>query len=153
MAKGKKITEEEKDHNTVVNGPEVVSEEKAKENKPKAPTKAELSKQEADAVDWDEKVYFGEGPYPKISRAAALIKGFSRYYTGEPCQNGHDAPRKTKTSTCLACARIKLRERHKNRLKNDPDYKAKFAQKAKDRRLAKKEAKASSPTAQTEQSA
>jgi len=106
--------------------------------KEKAPTKAELSQLEADAFVGDEQVFYGDGPFPVLSRAAAIILGFGRYNTGEPCIAGHDSPRKTKTSACLACARAKLRERHKRRIKDDADYKAKFAQKAKDRRTRKK---------------
>ncbi|KGO33482.1 hypothetical protein JT06_14230, partial [Desulfobulbus sp. Tol-SR] len=103
-----------------------------------APTKAELSQKEADAVDFTQDVFYGEGPWPKLSRAAAILLGFSRYYTGEPCINGHDAPRKTKTSACLTCSHEKLRERHKRRIKEDAEYKAKFAAKGKARRLRKK---------------
>jgi hypothetical protein len=113
-----------------------------KEVKPKPPTKAELSQKEADAVDFTQDQLYGDGPWPVISRAAAVILGFSRYYTGEICKNGHDAPRKTKTSTCTACGRMKLRDRHKKKMQEDADYRAKFNEKAKAKRLAKKEAKA-----------
>lgn len=115
-----------------------VQENPAPVKKEKAPTKAELSQKEADAVDFTQDVFYGPGPYPELSRAAAVLLGFSRYYTGEPCIKGHDAPRKTKTSACLTCSHEKLRERHKRRIKDDVEYKAKFAAKAKDRRLRKK---------------
>lgn len=106
--------------------------------KEKAPTKAELSQKEADAVDFTQDVFYGPGPYPKLSRAAAVLLGFSRYYTGEECIKGHDAPRKTKSSACLTCSHEKLRERHKRRISEDAEYKAKFAAKGKARRLRKK---------------
>jgi len=121
--------------------------------KEKKPTKAELSRAEATAFTAanpeGEKVFYGDGPFPVLSRAAAIILGFSRYNTGEPCLAGHDSPRKTKTSTCLACARLKLRDRHKRRIKEDADYKAKFAQKAKDRRLRNKEIESADAPAET----
>lgn len=109
--------------------------------KEKAPTKMELAQKEADAVDFTQDVFYGPGPYPKLSRAAAVLLGFSRYYTGEPCISGHDAPRKTKSSACLTCSHEKLRLRHKRRIAEDADYKANFAAKAKARRLRKKAAK------------
>jgi hypothetical protein len=117
---------------------EVAAETAPPVKKEKAPTKAELSQKEADAVDFTQDIFYGPGPWPKLSRAAAILLGFSRYYTGEPCINGHDAPRKTKTSACLTCSHEKLRERHKRRIKEDAEYKAKFAAKGKARRLRKK---------------
>lgn len=110
-----------------------------KETKTKAPTKAELAQKEADAVDFSDEAMQGPGPWPKLSRAAAVILGFSRYYTGEVCQNGHDSTRKTKTSTCVACSRVKLRDRHKRRMQEDADYRAAFNAKAKAKRAAKKQ--------------
>lgn len=113
----------------------------------KTPTKAELAKVEAVAFDLahpeGDTVFFGAGPFPVISRAAAIVLGLTRYNTGTPCKEGHDSPRKVKTSACLACARLKLRDRHKRRLQDDADYKVKFAEKAKARRLARKEERSS----------
>lgn len=109
--------------------------------KEKKPKKSDLAQQEADAAKESgltNEVYYGPGPWPKLSRMAATILGFTRYYTGEPCANGHDAPRKTKTASCLTCSHNKLRERHKSRMKDDIEYKKKFAAKAKARRLSKK---------------
>lgn len=131
----------DQDTKIVVEGP--ATEKVAKE---KAPTKAGLTAAEVATVDWTDQEYYGAGPFRVISRAAAVILGFGRYYTGIKCKEGHDSPRKTKTSTCLACSRTKLRERHKNRIKEDVDYKARFAEKAKARRAKKTAAnKASQP--------
>ena len=134
------MTEHTEVEQEVVETAETEAIPKVKKEKP--PTKAQLAKAEADAVNFTQEVYYdAEGPWPLLSRAAAILLGFSRYYTGVRCINDHDAPRKTKSSACLVCSHEKLRERHKRRLKEDVDYKAKFAQKAKDRRLAKKAAR------------
>lgn len=111
---------------------------------PKKVLKSEAVQAEADAVDFTDEVYYDTTAetWPVLSRAAALILGFRRYYLGTPCIKGHNSPRKTKTSTCLVCAREKLRERHKRRMQEDDDYRAKHNEKAKARRLRAKEAKA-----------
>lgn len=122
--------------------------------KEKAPTKAELAQKEADAVDFVDDIYFPkmnpDGTYipleteglPTISRAAAMILGFRRYFTGEPCVNGHISPRKVKTSTCVACTREKLKARTARKRQEDPEFAAAAKEKAKARRLRKKAAKA-----------
>lgn len=139
MAKKDKTTEPvETDQSTV----EAPAETPVKETKPKEPTKAELAQKEANAVDFSDEALYGDGPWPKISRAAAVLLGFRRYYTGEVCKNGHDAPRKTKTSTCTACGRMKLRDRHKRKMQEDPNYRSAFNAKAKVKRAAKSAAKA-----------
>ena len=116
--------------------------------KVKAPTKDELAQKEADdfkaahekeGEEIDAVFYDTVGPWPVLSRAAAIKLGSRRYYLGTDCPSGHDSPRKTKTCACLVCSRLRLRERHKNRLQNDSDYKAKHAEKAKARRLRKKD--------------
>lgn len=38
-----------------------------------------------------------------ISRAEAKQKGLNKYYTGQPCKNGHDAYRYTQSGTCSKC--------------------------------------------------
>jgi hypothetical protein len=105
-------------------------------------TKAELAQNEADNFEGTDESFFGAGPFPILSRAAAVILGNSRYFTGSPCKNGHMSPRKVKSSVCIECARINLRARTKERLANDPDFKAARAAKSKARRLAKKESNA-----------
>ena len=146
MAAKKKIEEEVKDTNETV--ATETAETTAVPAKPKAPTKDELAQKEADEFkaahekegeQIDAVFYNTEGPWPLLSRAAAIKLGSRRYYLGTDCPSGHDSPRKTKTCACLVCSRLRLRERHKNRLKNDPDYKAKHAEKAKARRVRKKD--------------
>ncbi len=130
------------------------------EAKPKAPTKDELTQQEADAFkaehgkegeDIDAIFYDTQGPWPLLSRAAAIKLGSRRYYLGTPCPKEHDSPRKTKTCACLECSRLRLRERHKDRLKNDADYKAKHAEKAKARRVRKKDERDAAKAAEAAQ--
>lgn len=38
-----------------------------------------------------------------VSRAEARARGLRRYYTGTPCQWGHDAARYVKTCQCVQC--------------------------------------------------
>jgi hypothetical protein len=40
-----------------------------------------------------------------INRAEAKRRDLNRYYTGEPCKNGHIAYRYTQSGTCFACIR------------------------------------------------
>lgn len=40
-----------------------------------------------------------------INRADAMAIGIGKYYTGEPCRNGHVAPRYTQSGTCCQCLR------------------------------------------------
>ena len=47
-----------------------------------------------------------------ISRQEAQAKGLKRYFTGEPCKNGHVAERQTSNSTCMECARFKDKKRN-----------------------------------------
>jgi len=118
------------------------------ETKTPVPTKAELAQKEADAVEFTDDVFYEEGrtEWPTISRAAAILKGFRRYFTGETCANGHVAPRKTKSAACVVCTRDRLKMRKKIRMKDDPDYKAAQYEKAKARRQRKAaEKKASAP--------
>ena len=106
----------------------------------KKETKASMVEAEADGVKFKDDVYYesDEKSWPVLSRAAAILLGFRRYYLGTECVNGHISPRKTKTSTCLVCARERLRERHKKRMQDDPDYRVKHNVKAKERRTRKK---------------
>lgn len=135
MAKKKLESIEEEIMGVEENLEEEVADPSPKEKKV---TKAEQVAQEVAAIEFTDAIFYGEGPWPLLSRAAAIEAGMTRYYTGVPCQNGHDAPRKTKSAACLVCARIRLRERHKTRMQNDADYRAKHNEKAKARRAAKK---------------
>ena len=49
-----------------------------------------------------------------ISRTEAIEKGLTTYFTGEPCNQGHIAPRNTKNYNCLACIAINSRKWKKN---------------------------------------
>lgn len=66
---------------------------------------------------------------PVVTREEAIEIGTNRYFTGIECQNGHMAERKVKGYVCTVCARIRQKARHKKRLEEDPDYKAKIAAK------------------------
>ena len=70
---------------------------------------------------------------PVITREEAMEKGTNRYFTGIECQNGHMAERKVKGYVCTTCARIRQKARHKKRLAEDPEYKAKMAKKRSDK--------------------
>lgn len=39
-----------------------------------------------------------------IAIETARENGLTRYYTGEPCQNGHTSGRYTKSGVCVGCA-------------------------------------------------
>lgn len=129
----------------------------AKETKVKEPTKAELVEKEVEqlkASGVDEKDFYGvqndDGTWepwdpkgkPVVSRAAAATLGFSRYFTGEECVNGHLSPRKVKGSRCIACAREKLKERAKKKRAEDPEFRAAQNAKAREKAKARKAAKA-----------
>lgn len=151
MAAKKKVKENTENAAVETVTAETTAEAPVKEKAPtkvKAPTKDELAQKEADdfkeahekeGEEIDAVFYNTEGPWPLLSRAAAIKLGSRRYYLGTDCPSGHDSPRKTKTCACLVCSRLRLRERHKNRLQNDSDYKAKHAEKAKARRMRKKD--------------
>lgn len=51
-------------------------------------------------------------------RSDAFAAGYSHYYTGKPCSHGHVDVRTTKGGTCLACMRM----RQKQRQARDSDY-------------------------------
>ena len=48
------------------------------------------------------------------TRPAAHAKGLQKYFTGEPCKNGHLAYRYTATGICSACRRM-YQQRYKPR--------------------------------------
>ena len=64
-----------------------------------------------------------------ISREVAIAQGLHRFYTGEPCRNGHDSERFVSSRGCIACqkeyqrkkymelrnSRVKRLHKHKNR--------------------------------------
>lgn len=66
---------------------------------------------------------------PVVTREAAAEAGVNRYFTGIACKKGHMAERKVKGYVCTTCARERQKARHKERLANDPEYKAKAAAK------------------------
>ena len=74
---------------------------------------------------------------PVVTRDEAIELGVNRYFTGVECQNGHMVERKVKGYVCTSCARIRQKARHKKRLAEDPDYKAKMAKKRSDKHKAR----------------
>ena len=56
---------------------------------------------------------------PLVARQEALATGLPRYFTGEPCRNGHAAERYTKNKTCCKCANAIA---NKTKAKNRPKY-------------------------------
>src|SRR5580698_5518895 len=60
-------------------------------------------------------------PTEIISRAEALAKGFSEYFTGKSCRRGHILPRKFfgKNGVCVECRKINTadyRDSHRDEL-------------------------------------
>lgn len=47
----------------------------------------------------------------------ALTWGIPRYFTGEPCDHGHVAPRKASTRECVRCAEARTQEPARLRLR------------------------------------
>ena len=43
---------------------------------------------------------------PIVSRAEAIARGLTRYFTGRPCPQGHVVERHTQSKTCTACNRV-----------------------------------------------
>ena len=48
-----------------------------------------------------------EFEFPVMSRIEARLKGEKRYFTGNPCKNGHISERNALSGGCLACERSK----------------------------------------------
>lgn len=48
-----------------------------------------------------------------ISRAEAIRRRLSRYFTNKPCPRGHLAERYTASRSCCACSDASVRERTK----------------------------------------
>src|SRR6478736_3675071 len=46
-----------------------------------------------------------------ISRKTALDAGFTHYFTGKPCKQGHVSKRYADSGTCVACADMRRRAR------------------------------------------
>jgi len=63
------------------------------------------------------------------TREESIAEGINRYFTGLPCQNGHMAERKVKGYVCTTCARNRQKQRRKERVATDPEFKAKMAKK------------------------
>lgn len=43
----------------------------------------------------------------RSSRQAAILSGDQYYFTGQPCNRGHIAARRTDNYTCVECARVR----------------------------------------------
>ena len=41
-------------------------------------------------------------------KKAAILAGEDRYFTGEPCKNGHTAERMVSSGNCVECERLKF---------------------------------------------
>lgn len=50
------------------------------------------------------------GHYETRLRAAAA--GYTRYYTGRPCAQGHDSERYVSSGACIECMRERDRQRY-----------------------------------------
>lgn len=57
-----------------------------------------------------------EPPWPAMTRAEALSKGLVKYWTGNPCKNGHVAQRYVKGGACEHCVRGYQRDRNRTGL-------------------------------------
>lgn len=53
--------------------------------------------------------YFNAAETQPITRDEAAIKGYTHYYTGKPCGNGHLALRYVSTMACVDCMRPPIR--------------------------------------------
>ena len=60
-------------------------------------------------------------PQP-FTREEAALRGLSRFYTGKPCKNGHNAERFASNRQCILCNALKARERERQRSMHDPSY-------------------------------
>lgn len=62
-----------------------------------------------------------------ITRQEAIDNGDNRYFTGIVCRNGHMVERKVKGYVCVACSRDRQKARKKARINSDPEYKKMLA--------------------------
>lgn len=84
-------------------------------------------------------------PLPEIvTRAEARATGLTRYFTGQPCVNGHLDGRYTNTGACSKCVRLRVAKRkrenpeavkksyarQKERYASDPEYREKIRKRA-----------------------
>ena len=46
-----------------------------------------------------------------MDRSTAAAWGLSKYYTGKPCKQGHNAQRYTVTANCITCSRLSRKSR------------------------------------------
>lgn len=55
---------------------------------------------------------------PKLTtRAEAQVQGLTRYFTGEPCEQGHVGERFTRDYSCVTCYKLRrLRRRERQSL-------------------------------------
>jgi predicted nucleic acid-binding Zn-ribbon protein len=54
---------------------------------------------------------------PKISREEAREKGLKRFFTGEPCKQGHISERQVSSGECIECARERSRIKATDKIK------------------------------------
>lgn len=52
-----------------------------------------------------------------ITRAQAAESGLTRYYTGKPCNRGHDAERFVSNGSCIQCQKARTRVYVQNLIK------------------------------------
>jgi hypothetical protein len=57
-----------------------------------------------------------------ITRADARTFGLRRFYTGEPCQWGHDCERYVSNDQCVECSRDPMNQCSARELKKRHDY-------------------------------
>jgi hypothetical protein len=54
-----------------------------------------------------------------ISKKEAALQGLPRYFTGVACKHGHMAERRTSTSDCVECSKIRQQTNQKRQYKKD----------------------------------
>lgn len=62
------------------------------------------------------------GTPPVLSRAEAIERGLTRFYTGLPCKEGHFAERFVSNRQCVVCNRAKADAREHLRGLRDPSF-------------------------------
>jgi hypothetical protein len=62
-----------------------------------------------------------------VKRKEALLQGLVTYYTGKPCKNGHDSPKRAINGSCTACEKVK------NNSEGRQEYMSAYAEKERSR--------------------
>lgn len=62
-----------------------------------------------------------------ISCEDAKAKGLKRYFSGQPCVNGHLDERYVSGRHCISCSKDRFARRRKERYASDPEYRKKHA--------------------------